>query len=653
MKDEVNHKINRNLIAEYYRGSSYLQAQDFSMARAVLEPSYEEAIRTLGPDDPLTLTIAHGLGFALTALKDHARAKAIHSKNLEALTRLNGPDDTDTLDEMLLLALAFFAGAEVEEAKQLLLKLLDASERVRGRDHPLTLQVTGCLAHVFEKAGELDAALSMAERTLEARRRVLGKGHPDYRLSVETLADVKAAIADEARRKKRASSSSKNSWKILRHRYAPGGRRYEHRCRQGEYFVDPHQAILGSLAASGEETEAGLRAGRREAEDLREELARNTASLGPSHPDSLRARLTLAVTLSLSDELEEARDHYVWAMAYSIREMGTGMPPDVLSLCGLSSLFTTAGDPAASVFCKKLAATYAFADESAFWAWGSPDDAAPGLWKDACIDMCRDLFGLLGGEKRAGEALAALELLKRVEFAGHVSGLARSAAGGAANGAVPDPRAGAPPSARTGTLEAASAAAEAAVPAAVAALWEGTKDQAAYARHAELAGRLALPTEAAPQASPEPPGGGAGPTAAEAAAKPFSDFWSALQYSMGAAPGQGTGKPDGGGGQKKRPKPARGGMSRKEWKAGKAGRAEAAAAAGASAPASPAENYRRLRASLSSARGGAALLCFAAENSVLNAGLFTPKSFRSLCIETSRDELSELLGRLSSELRDP
>ena len=163
---------------------AYDPARAVVMGRTLLA----DCERALGPDDPETLGVRHGLASA--ALSAGGRDEAIdqYERAAAGRARVLGEDDRDTLKSRNRLAGAYLTAGRRDEAIELYERVAADRERTLGADHPDTLTSRSNLAFAYRSAGRRPEAIELYERTIADRTRVLGADHPDTLLSRGGLA---------------------------------------------------------------------------------------------------------------------------------------------------------------------------------------------------------------------------------------------------------------------------------------------------------------------------------------------------------------------------------------------------------------------------------------------------------------------------------
>jgi len=113
-------------------GAAYRDLGVYPEAQQQLERTLELGRRTLGADDPRTLTAASVLGQVALQQHRYAEAQALDGQVLEARRRLLGPENPDTLRSMNQLGFAYQQVRKYEQAEALYSQALEIQQRVLG-----------------------------------------------------------------------------------------------------------------------------------------------------------------------------------------------------------------------------------------------------------------------------------------------------------------------------------------------------------------------------------------------------------------------------------------------------------------------------------------------------------------------------------------
>ena len=177
-------------------------AADLGMPQLALTltDSVTQAGKSLGPNQPHTLTSRNNLAYAYRDAGRLHEAIALYEQNLKASTRILGPHHPHTLTARDNLAGAYQDAGRLHEAIELFEQNLDDRTRILGPHHPDTLASRNNLAGAYRDAGRLDEAIALYEQNLTDSTRILGPHHPHTLTSRHNLASAYRAAGrtDEA-----------------------------------------------------------------------------------------------------------------------------------------------------------------------------------------------------------------------------------------------------------------------------------------------------------------------------------------------------------------------------------------------------------------------------------------------------------------------
>ncbi|MFI0998681.1 FxSxx-COOH system tetratricopeptide repeat protein [Streptomyces galbus] len=265
--------------------NSYSDAGRAREALELREQVLADRERYLGPYHPDTLGARHNLANSYSDAGLTQEALELREWVLADRERLLGPHHPETLRARNNLADSYSDAGLTQEALELDEQVLADRERLLGADHPDTLTTRSNLAISYSDAGRAQEALELRERVLADRERVLGPDHPDTLTSRSNLAH-----------------SYRAAGLVGFGRAAP---RVDEAVALDERVLADRERLLGpdhpdTVRARGSLADSYSDAGRvQEALDLRERvLADRERLLGPHHPDTLRARINLADSYS-------------------------------------------------------------------------------------------------------------------------------------------------------------------------------------------------------------------------------------------------------------------------------------------------------------------------------------------------------------------
>jgi tetratricopeptide (TPR) repeat protein/tRNA A-37 threonylcarbamoyl transferase component Bud32 len=172
---------------------------------AEAEECFREAVGaySTGPNSESDRAIgaAFNLGFVLFAQGRYVEAAPHMTRALEVRRRTLGADDPVTLTTMNAVAALWEQTGHLDRAEALLREAVESSRRVLGPTHPDTLVVLSGLATVLMEGGHPAEAEPYAREALDGCRKTLGDDNPQTLSAQCTLAGPVAALGrvDEAR----------------------------------------------------------------------------------------------------------------------------------------------------------------------------------------------------------------------------------------------------------------------------------------------------------------------------------------------------------------------------------------------------------------------------------------------------------------------
>ena len=151
--------------------------------------------RTLGPDDPNTLSAINNLALAYEGAGRLPEAIALLERVRDVSIAKLGPDHVDTLTALANLA-AFYARAkQIDRSVSLFEELLKRQEATLGRQHPNTQMTRSNLAFIYFDSNRPKEAIPLLEEVYRA-----SKKYPEFREIAPVLIDAyrKAGRANQA-----------------------------------------------------------------------------------------------------------------------------------------------------------------------------------------------------------------------------------------------------------------------------------------------------------------------------------------------------------------------------------------------------------------------------------------------------------------------
>ena len=356
-------------------GRTYYQLGLYPEARKQLERALDLYRRTLGEENPKTLTTMSRLGRTAWLQAEYPEAGTLLSRAVLVQRRVLGTDNPDTLYSMNNLANVYRAQGKDSEAEALYSQTLEIRRRVLGPEHPDTLTSTNNLANVYWSQGKYAQAETLYRQAMTTQRRVLGPEHPDTLLSMGNLADTVSKQGKYAEAETLFAQVIEISRRVT-------GR--------------DHPRTLGFLSDSGTMYQRQGKFALAEA-NIKEALAGRRRTLGSDHPETMEGAADLALALLSQRKFVESE-----RLAREALEFNRKKSPDELprfraeSLLGASLSGQKKYGDAEALLIESYrgmverkgkpgwmgASTTRYLDETRGWivqlyqAWGKPDKAA-------------------------------------------------------------------------------------------------------------------------------------------------------------------------------------------------------------------------------------------------------------------------------------
>ncbi len=265
-------------------GRTYYQLGLYTEARKQLERALDLYRRTLGEENPKTLTTMSRLGRTAWLQSEYPEAWTLLSRAVEVQRRVLGTDNPDTLYSMNNLANVYRAQGKDSEAEALYRQTLEIRRRVLGAEHPDTLTSTNNLANVYWSQGKYAQAETLYRQAMTTQRRVLSPEHPDTLLSMGNLADTVAKQGKYAEAETLFAQVIEISRRVM-------GR--------------DHPRTLGFLSDSGAMYQRQGKFTLAEA-NIKEALAGRRRTLGSDHPETMEGAADLALALLSQSKFVES-----------------------------------------------------------------------------------------------------------------------------------------------------------------------------------------------------------------------------------------------------------------------------------------------------------------------------------------------------------
>lgn len=148
-------------------------------------------MRSLGPDDPLTLSAMFNLARTYLHMNEHERSHDLLVQVLAAREHFFGLEHPDTLMTRNELGMNLCAQrVKLFEAERLVRGVLESRRRVLGEEHPYTLWSVNDLSKVCCELRRFDEAREMLEEIVPVVRRTLGDEHVGMIMTKSNLSRV-------------------------------------------------------------------------------------------------------------------------------------------------------------------------------------------------------------------------------------------------------------------------------------------------------------------------------------------------------------------------------------------------------------------------------------------------------------------------------
>ncbi|WP_405526337.1 tetratricopeptide repeat protein [Streptomyces avidinii] len=316
----------------------------------------EDRLRVLGPDHPDTLTTRNNLAFELGQAGDPAGAASEFAKLLEDSLRVLGPDHPDTLTTRNNLAHWRVEAGDEAGAAGTYAELLADSLRVFGPEHPSTLTIRNNLANSLGKAGDTDGAVSEFMELLEIQARVSGPDHPNTLTIRSNLAHWRALAGDSAGAALAFTELLEDQKRVLGPDH-PAIRTTRHNIAYllGEADKEPGAATTAAEPATapdlgapdpGTDPDCRESTGRDAVDGAAALFKDRMLSLGPAHPDTLKAQAGLAYERGAAGDPAGAAATQEKLLKACLGALGPDHPDTLTTWDLLASSLSEAGDPA-------------------------------------------------------------------------------------------------------------------------------------------------------------------------------------------------------------------------------------------------------------------------------------------------------------------
>lgn len=294
-------------------------------AEKELRETLDVCLRTQGEASLQLQEIRHDLAYVLVRLRRLDEAEKLLQASLDQRRKVQGPEHVATMESWRALAACLAERGDLAGAEKELLQLIQTQERVQGTNHIDTWNNRIYLAELLRKSAKFKEALEIFGGALKYERTTLGPSHPDTLKTLNNVALTLLALgrSDEALVmqsqvvRERARVLGFNHPETLRSRVnlaahqASVGRLQESLQQYGDVL----QIAPQTLGAAHEVTLVAISGFTRtlsqdrrpaEAERVLREGLKILASLGPTHPEVLRLKTDLGLSLVQQGRAAEA-----------------------------------------------------------------------------------------------------------------------------------------------------------------------------------------------------------------------------------------------------------------------------------------------------------------------------------------------------------
>ncbi|MCF7761387.1 MAG: serine/threonine-protein kinase, partial [Cephaloticoccus sp.] len=170
-----DHPLTLELRAAYYKIQYRGRYQE---AEPVLREVMNDALRVLGPVNPVTLSAMSAYAIVLSELERYEEAAEVARRTIEYKTRVFGAEHPQTMPTMTTLAVILAKLGRYEEARTLAERVLTVRTKVLGAEHPQTLITAVILGGILVSAHDFAAAGALLPPTADLLTKVAGPDHP-------------------------------------------------------------------------------------------------------------------------------------------------------------------------------------------------------------------------------------------------------------------------------------------------------------------------------------------------------------------------------------------------------------------------------------------------------------------------------------------
>jgi hypothetical protein len=158
------------------------------LTKTIMTSAYYVALRTLGPDDPLTTMVRWMVYVADGQMRDRditsATLRALH----ERFVHRHGAEDPRAIASLYCYGFMLNVEAQPQRAEHVLREVYDVSARILGPRHLQSISALTNLHRALHRQDRLDEAVAVLARAIHDSRDTLGENHPRRLESIRLLA---------------------------------------------------------------------------------------------------------------------------------------------------------------------------------------------------------------------------------------------------------------------------------------------------------------------------------------------------------------------------------------------------------------------------------------------------------------------------------
>ncbi|MBZ5601218.1 MAG: serine/threonine-protein kinase [Acidobacteriia bacterium] len=158
--------------------------------------------RALGNRNPETLRTLTRLGMAYWFQKKFALAEPLFKEALQGQLKALGAENPATLQTMQAIGMLYTSTARYAEAEQTLARVIEISRRVHGEERPFSVASMNNLANLYRAEKKYPQAEQMYLAVHEIQLRVRGEAHPNSLNTMSSLASTYLQAGKDAEAEK-------------------------------------------------------------------------------------------------------------------------------------------------------------------------------------------------------------------------------------------------------------------------------------------------------------------------------------------------------------------------------------------------------------------------------------------------------------------